>query len=243
MTTFGAKASQLGYEVDECADYELTFSSEFPMLKIEHQGSVTITDSKQNQDIYTHNLGYIPAFWVFDNKDSGKSRLANLYSYNFVVNSTKLSWVGDPSLSGAHTFYYFIFRWNLLTEFTGAVINTEQTSQGSYGDYGIKVAKSGKSINSLDYRDYVIHSNCKSPIIHMTGVVGPYFPTCALIPHYLGYAPLFFQWISDDNKNSFKLMAKSPEEYVGSDETYIIICSIDNTYISYMVFKDPMYIG
>lgn len=173
MANHGIKVSQKGYNVDTAADYELLFNSAWPLLKIESQGTVVITDIASDQVIYTHNLGYPPVFWVFEQSGSTSGMTGNnhqslwLYPSQFMVNETELRFQGFGGASlGARTIRYFIFRLPIDVAYTAPIINESATSQTIIDNYGIKVAKDGKDVSSTDMRDFVLHSSTKSPMVH-----------------------------------------------------------------------------
>lgn len=69
MATSGVKVSRIGYDVNTASDKQLAFSSEWPLLPIEAEGDLTINPpvggpGMVNQDIFTHNLGYEPVFYI-----------------------------------------------------------------------------------------------------------------------------------------------------------------------------------
>lgn len=209
--TFGMKASQLGYDVETAADYQLLYSSEWPLLKIEAQGTVTINDLGVNQVIYTHNLGYCPMFWIYDTSGSSSGMAGNLgltYAVSiatFGVNETELKYFTNFAGSGPRTIRYIIFRLNLDTPFTAQTINLSPGSQTLIDGYGIKVAGPGKSITSTDYRDFTVHSNTRSPMVHSVSAKtistsspgDPYYSPGYMETwsHDLGYKPMYFPYI------------------------------------------------
>lgn len=78
------RLSQSGFNVETATDSQLIFSSEFNLFKIAATGTAQVTVAAINQsavgaykesDTTTipHNLGYIPAFLVFYQSDTGYS--------------------------------------------------------------------------------------------------------------------------------------------------------------------------
>ena len=205
--TFGMKASQLGYNVNTAADYQLLYSSEWPLLKIEAQGTATITDSGADQVIYTHNLGYCPMFWIYDISGSNSGLVGNFtMQFNtsqFGANTTELKYFNNFATSGVHYIRYVIFRLDLDTAFTAQNINLSPGSQTLIDNYGIKVAGPGKSITSTDYRDYTVHSDTRSPMVHSVLAQNISTPDSTIFPggysatwtHTLGYKPMYFVYI------------------------------------------------
>lgn len=207
MANFGAKVSKPTYSVNDAKDYNLSFSSSWPLLKIAHQGRFTITNRNTSEVVITHNLGYPPAFLIFDCPSAGTSRYRS-YGFiaggQFATSTTNLKFFSDGSFSGSRDIYYYIFRQPLNQNFEAPIINTstEDTFQDN-GDYGIKVTKEGKDITSTDLRDYIIHSGTRMPLIHAlksdlcrdTGLI---FPTGKMhsYTHNLGYIPAAFAFVN-----------------------------------------------
>lgn len=167
MANYGIRVSQKGYDVQEASDSQLLFSSSWPLLKIEKQGSFSTTDVTLPSTVYTHNLGYKPFFLILETSD-GNSRTCGpeFDGGQFGVNSTELKFFGSYFRTGAKSFYYYIFRLPLTTNYTAPVVNQTNTSRNLIDNYGFKITKQGKSTSSTDMRDYILHSSCRSPMIH-----------------------------------------------------------------------------
>lgn len=167
MADYGLRASQKGYDVQEASDSQLLFSSSWPLLKIEQQGSFNTNDVTVAETVYTHNLGYKPFFIIYETTD-GTSRYATplFDGTQFGVNTTELKFFGSYFRTGAKTFYYYIFRLPLTTDYEAPIINETDTTRSLIDNYGLKVTKQGEDISSTDMRDYVIHSSCRSPMVH-----------------------------------------------------------------------------
>lgn len=173
MGSHGLKVSQKGYDVNTAADYQLLFSSAWPLLKIESQGTVVLTDIANDQVLYNHNLGYPPLFWVFEQYSNTSGMTGNnpqslpMHPSQFMVDSTELKYQGFGGSSlGSRTVRYFIFRLPLDVSYTAPILNESPGTKTIIDDYGIKVAKDGKDVSSTDMRDFVIHSSTKSPMVH-----------------------------------------------------------------------------
>jgi len=70
---WGIKISQPGFDVLNCDEKNLAFSSKYQTLHIHSQGSGTVTDSGGRTVTITHNLGYVPKFLVHTQLDSASS--------------------------------------------------------------------------------------------------------------------------------------------------------------------------
>lgn len=222
---FGIKSSKPTYSVNDAKDYNLSFSSSWPLLKIAYQGRVTISNRNTSQVIKTHNLGYPPMYLVFDNPSGTASRYRS-YAYiaggQFGVSDTELKFFSDTSTSGSRDIYYYIFAQPLDQNFEADIINTStEDTYNDNSDYGIKVTKEGYDITSTDLRDYVIHSGTRMPLIHAVQS-GPCNETPGFIfasgymkqyTHGLGYVPLAFAYVN---------YGSNGEPYYDSDYWYAV---------------------
>lgn len=66
MGNYGTKIAKAGYDYDD-GDRRLIYNSAYPLLKIAFSGSGTLTLSSDagSKTIVTHNLGYLPFFYVW----------------------------------------------------------------------------------------------------------------------------------------------------------------------------------
>jgi hypothetical protein len=251
MPDYGIKASQKGYDVKTCADYELLFSAGWPLLKIEKQGSFTVNDKTANVQITTHDLGYAPMFMIFSPEGvNGASTQSRFQTLPVMASATDLKWFGaywsEPA--GSVTLYYYIFRYPLTTNFTANTLHDEATSKVLVDDYGVKISKSGSDVDSTDMRDFVIHSSCRSLQVHKSfykaETAGSWSET---ITHDLTYEPFFLFYLKDvygygdgATLNYWQMIdARAQEEYGYADTTSVYVGAIPKGDISVIIFKDP----
>lgn len=253
MTVYGAKVSQQGFDVRTAADRQLTYSSEWPLLKIAFQGTVTIPDATQDVTIVTHGLGYVPAFWAFDTGTyvapfSGTKLCYPGTSQFIVANGTALQWRGASrgAGAGAITLRYMLFRQDLSQAFTAQIIETAADSELTNQDYGILVSKPGYSVYDPDFRNFTIRSDCRSPMIHKTGTgsfgVGGGNVT---VTHDLTYEPMYYFWakIASFGDDFWQMVATADDSYSEATSTTIKLALPYESQYSYMVFKDPMLLN
>jgi hypothetical protein len=248
MGNWGMKVSQEGYDVKTCADYQLLFSSAWPLFKIAAQGSFTIGDTTLDTTIATHNLGYVPFFIILKNSSNRISLDNN--NYFVAMNGTDLKWQGATrsAFSGnyseaTYSGYYYIFRYNIQTAFTAPILSSTSASPGASGNYGIKVTKAGASIVSTDYRDYVIHSATRSPMIHKTGfgtftLIG----SSVVVTHSLTYEPLYFIFFNSDDHsdNRWQLALLSGGDFgIEMTDTTLTFTALPTGDYAYVILKDP----
>lgn len=240
MTNIGIKASQKGYNVRTCADHELLFSSGWPLLKIEKQGSITIADKTQDIDIYTHNLGYVPMFFGY--KVSGSTSYLDASIYYLSSTSTKLRWLGARKNAGAGsiTIYYYIYRYDMTTNFTAPILHQTPTTPTVIDDYGIKISKEGSDTDSADLRDYVVHSSARNLQIHKTvAFTESSIGWSRTITHGLGYEPLFLLYFSDVS-GGMGLIFEADQEFISNaTSTNVVVGGIPTGDGFVCIFKDP----
>lgn len=182
MGDYGSKASVPGFNVQTTADYLLSYSSSWPLLKMDSTGTFTGT--------VTHNLGYPPFFLM-----ATASGQVNQTSSNYSVSSTVLS-----RNSGAGTPRYYICRLPLDQNYTAPIVPGEITQTQANTDYGIKVSKPGKDVSSADLRDFSLHSSTRSPMVQKVDVgvmsnTGGGLGFERSVSHGLNYTPLVFVFI------------------------------------------------
>lgn len=260
MADWGAKVSQEGYNVNTVADYQLLFNSSWPLLKVEKQGSFTVSNGSVDTVIYTHNLGYYPAFAIFanDNTDTGVTS-GSLFASNNIsgglvgCNTTELKWFGGFFSDGTNprTFYYYIYRLDLESTFTAPTINTTAGTQAIVSNYGIKATIPGKSVTSTDLRDYSVHSGTLSPLVHMIKSGLPTFNAPSsyhlTATHNFGYQTIYLTYTRNTTvgvgQNYYIQLGgqhqSQPASFADDNSVYIDFFNGTDIYGSIIVFKDP----
>lgn len=238
------KISRKGYDVATCSDRQLVFSSEWPCLKIVKQGTFSVTGATT---IYTHNLGYYPFFMIFINRADGggtdaNSRLSYIpYSSAFEMSTTALECTIPVTVDG----YYYIFALDLETNYTAPIIQPSDVSQGETNDYVYAISKNGEDISSTDYRDFVVHSDCRSPMVHIVhNWTEPGLGGSETITHNLGYEPMFFGFVRNlqGTGSGYIMYGNADDATITATTTDLDAASVyDGTY-SMVIFKDPILV-
>lgn len=183
----GLKVALPGYNAQTAPDYDLSFSSNWPMLQVVKTFTHTLTSEDfvtydpvfGTNDIYTvtinHNLGYY-AFadvWQY----SADSRFTNLvaerinsrygYQMYFGKNTVKiplnaaygnLFTVGTVLSAKIYTFDFTQpFSYTAISPPVGPTIYDPHV--------GIKIVRPGRDINSRDLRNFIFHSKGSAPQI------------------------------------------------------------------------------
>jgi hypothetical protein len=189
MGDFGAKGSVPGYDVNATVDYLQSFNSSWPLLKVEHAAAATITLNATPQTIYTHNLGFAPMYLIV--KDGKIDALPP----GIGVDASVLAYDGNSGIGGSYSFYYYVFRLPLTTNFTAPNVGSAITTVPKNDDFGFKVAKPGKSVDSTDLRDFSLHSSSRSLMVHKVDYGATAFDGSVYtrtVNHGLSYTPIGF---------------------------------------------------
>lgn len=269
-----SKLAQPGYDVKTAGDENLIFNSNWPTLKIYKQGSYMIKDFTQTQTIATHGLGYAPFFYWFSNENiegwesfvvprTSQPRAemrGEIGSGDIWVDETKLFYKLSPSAvaaPGYTTIYWYIFALPIKKDYKAPIIQVGgQNSLNAKSSRVFKIAKEGKDITSDKLEDYVLHSDARSPMVHMvkSGILGettkgPFNLPAVTAVHNLGYKPMFFGFlrIIDPPDNAFVLVFGNSviPGVVGFDvnETEISYIYVSPIFeISIVILKDPFIV-
>lgn len=248
MADFGMKVSQPGLDVESAADYQLNFSSSWPLLKIHKRQPFTIPDLLSGSTVFTHKLGYPPLFMIFK-VSGGKSQLVSpgddVYGDSFQINGTELRYIpGGGAVAGSYTGFFYIYRFDITKNFTAPILQIGATPPMHGPNFGLKVALDGEKADSDDLRNYAIHSSASSPMIHQC-VNGPLNLTGGnydlVATHNLTYAPLYFTFIKVSGSDYYTSF------YGGNGNNVLLVNSFSITQRSNLagntgsivVFKEP----
>ena len=247
MGSIGIKVSQPNYPVEGAEDYKLLFSSSWPNLSIVESG--IYVSANATTTINTHGLGYRPMFliWEVTSSDTIVS-LCNEYGLLFEIDETTLREKGPNGLGGKK-FYYQIYAVDLDTPFDSPTLNTgsadDLEAELDY-NFGLKISKPGKSVFSDDFRDFVVHTRTRSPMVGKVVQVNQTLTNS--ITHDYGYAPMAFMYgINQGGASSGYLTnyAISPESSNGwglSTNSSTVDLTKTGTLddIRVVILKDPM---
>lgn len=214
--TYIAKGTRPGYDIHSAIDYLNTFNSSFPLINFDSDGSRTST--------FNHDLGYYPFFFTtYGNLESLPGAVNQFSGNEWSVGTTQL-----VRSSGTSSQRCFIARLNLTDNFSSQYVTGENVQSAINQNYVFKISRDGKDSNSTDMRDFSIHSNTISPLVHrvysttMFSSGGNFYAT---VSHGLPYTPLVFAYI----KPSTNTIGRDTNRYymmhppVGAtDETYMI---------------------
>lgn len=239
----GVKVSRSGFDVKEASDKQLAFSSEWPLLPIEAEGTFDITlGNSYSETLYTHNLGYPPVFmyWLDDGTKRyplGPTSRTNIYS-----NSTILK-IDTPYALATGTIHWKLFRRSLLNDYESDTLETTDATEKDSGDYGIKISLKGKDITSGDKRDFGVRSDMRQIMIHQSG--GTTAAMGGTVTHNLGYRPMYWMFVENTNFNPsgcYSIIGESDDFTVEATTTQLqwILYTPPGLKWAYLIFKDPI---
>lgn len=262
------KLAQPGYDVNTAGDQNLIYNSNWPLLKIYKTGSFS-TDSLGSlgdaaAQIATHDLGYVPAFWIFDNRaieswnSTHTTTAGNRSEFGgFVVGLVPRMYNDrfevSPSLAPFNKFIslrYYIFALDITKAYQAPSVNVGSAVSGSGGGAVFKLAKPGKDVNSTNLEDYTIHSDARSPLIHSVnpgtasedlggGIKG------FTAYHNLGYSPMFFMYQYDATTGGWHITntgTGGSTKIIADYQKVQYQTANANDMVSFVILKDPFLI-
>lgn len=247
MGDIGLKLSQLGYNVKTADDKNLVFSSAWKLLKIIDTGVVTPNSSTFT--IKTHGLDYVPMVLGFYEADIDNVKQTNTSRLTRV-------WVGDTNSeirSGANgsstaRLRYYTFDLDLEENYDAPSVELAQASKESElveRDFGVKLVLPGYDVlTETDFRNFVIHSRTRSPMVHRVvhdskALGGSAFA----VAHNLGYVPTFFIYAKLAGDDHYQFLQTATDTFSSGDSDNI------NVFIPYecdytiVILKDPLLLS
>lgn len=222
--------SQRGYDVKNCPDRFLVYSSAFQTLKIFniYHVSTTIPAVDWNYIHIHHNLGYFAPYVVLYNGSTSIGTTAT-YFFSDSIGSTLVTKQTANTLTievselfdsrDSHqgdTVYFTVFQF--LDDFSpieGRNINLGDAAFATGQDYGFRISKPGYDVKTCPDRDCVITSSAYTNIIHSRGKT-----TADQVAHNLGYAPAVFCYSGDETEIEWNNYASATETVIDFNFSY-----------------------
>jgi hypothetical protein len=243
MDAYGIAASRKGYNVDQGADHQMSFRSEFPTLKIHQTISFSTPANWSGGDLIVvdHNLGYIPAHILWRTGQGTVNQIQADWQANFLMTATQFIVKPNDAIAN-RTFRLFIFREPVGVTFQAAIVDTDVAPQLASAAYGIRTSKEGSDTLAVtDPRQIAFSTEMRNPFVHKTGFVQGK-DVAHTVPHGLGYPPLFLLFASDF---IFGLGTAAYHQimynfYAESSNESLFITPTSNARYAYMILKDPL---
>lgn len=238
----GVKVSRQGFDVDTASDKQLAFSSEWPLLPIEAEGTIQLTNNTSyDQVLFTHNLGYAPVFMIWEENSGRLYSGGKFFFYNVYTTSTTIHL--EDFIFEDCTLHWKIFRRPILTTYnSGTLVSTDATETDS-GDYGILVSLPGKPVESTDKRDFGIRSDVRQLMVHQSGFTD--LTLTGSVTHNLGYKPIYMFYAEVTGRNpagSYAILTDSGDFNITVTNTTFAweFFGFDEMRYAYLLFKDPL---
>jgi hypothetical protein len=241
--SYGIKVSRQGYDAHTASDKQLAFSSEWPLLPIEAEGSKALTNSTAYDEVlFTHNLGYAPVFFIWQEYSGTFYPRGKYFGLNVYATTTTLH-LEDTPLNGNCTLHWKVFRRPILKNYTGTNLITTDLTEGSSGDYGVLVSKPGESVNSSDKRNFSVRSDLRQFMVHQSGYETSDLNT-STYTHSLGYPPIYWLYVEQDLRNpagAYSLISETDDFVVSASTTQLTwtFYAVHGLKFAYIIFKDP----
>lgn len=249
--SFGVKVSQRGYDVKEAKDYQLAYSSSWPLLNIVATGSFSA--ATPGSTLVSHLLNYEPMFLVYTNnalRVGAANRAYMLDGFNanaFGISDTNLQY--SSGASGNVTGRYFVFHRELGKNYIAPNVNPgtdAQVTDSNDKDFGIKISKDGADISSTDLRDFGVHSKTRSPMVHsMTSGTKSAGSTPIVVKHDIGYAPaplVYIKLLSGSlfSPARYQMATSAEDSHISSSDTDASVYIPYACEYSIVLLKDPL---
>jgi len=238
------KVSKAGNDASRCADYNLLFDNRWKTMKVLAQDEITIIDTGSSGSalLFTHNLGYYPAFMVFVVDANGSNPPDYLVSKAVQCTDTELRWYHNGDSLGSITLYFYVFLNNLEEVIDGTDINIIADT-----DESVRKIESRFGISKPDYdtasppKDLIAASAYSSFAIHKVST-GTKSNDILTLAHDLGYYPMFLIFGKGGDLASTGYRNLNPpasDHYCGVSESDLSV--IDGYSYDYSIFilKNP----
>jgi hypothetical protein len=246
MANYGIIVSQPGYDVNDCPDKEISFSSSFETLKTFQRYSVntTVPSSGTNTITINHNLGFLAPFLVIYNGDSNNYAYLNCDSNGLELTDNIRQYANkleidvntsfDDLPDGATVYFTVYVFYNDFRTISEENINSVGTSGSEGSNYGLAVSKEGYNVLNCLKDQLVFNSNSFNSVIHMQGKQKG--SDGAIIEHNLGYIPQALVW----RKRYTDSYLTFSSAWAQSNSTYLWVYNTDDndSYGYYIIFKN-----
>lgn len=244
----GIKVAQQGTNVATAADYQLIASTQWPLLTIVAQGAFSLPQLSGSDTavIYEHDLGYTPAFIIYNTGPQFPNANLNQQGQSAIFDNSNVFKTDNNKLymtaGYANTFkgYFYIFKQDLnavINPTTAFGVPAQSTGSSSFG---IEVAQKGETIQPGQLTSA---SNLHPMVIHMMGQVGTVDGSVlgsATIVHNLGYFPIVLLYDMTGGTAAFL------EHRATAQLTSVSITGVQSALpatVAYIVLKDPLFQG
>lgn len=247
--TDGILITQEGVDVTEAQDSQKVLDTRWKSWEIEREVIFTMPTLNQTsgaQEIYAHNLGFLPAFDIYD---------IELGEYILGSDSTGAGLVSDANRIFFQSFYndngwsnhrciLRIFNLDPTQEYTAPIVQTLPSKGSTKQSIGIKSVRDNSDMSEEELSHYSMNTKSKALQIQKTGLTTSNSGTDfqAIIRHDLGNPPTYLatyadiqrQWISAINPDFMPVLGRSDGTNIRFGGAQAALIGT----IAYIIFKE-----
>lgn len=245
----GIVAVQQGVGLDKALDSQKVLDSRWRYFEIAQEKLLTLPTLRNDgsvQVIYQHDMGFLPAFDVYDvtlgTYILGSDTLGN----GLVSNTTQLYFNGvyiDQGWSG-HQVMIRVYDVPITEEYTAIITETNPVKTSTVSGQGVKVLQTTGDFADLELSEFSLSTSSKALSIQKTGIATANSGTNnqVVIRHDLGYPPTFLSTYVDFNKQWVSAIDPDFNPIQGSANgtnlTFSGVQSILVGSFAYIIFKE-----
>lgn len=247
--TKGILITQEGVDVSDAQDSQKVLDTRWKGWEIEREVVFTmpiLTQVAGLQEIYKHNLGFLPAFDIFDTVLGSYILEATSNGAGCVSTTTSIgfqSFYNDDGWSG-HKCILRIFNLDPTQEYTAPIAQTLPAKTSTKQKIGIKISRGDADMQDDELSRFAMDTKSKALQIQKTGLTisnsGTNFR--AIIKHALGYPPTFLATYCDINRAWISAINPDFMPFLGnSDNDVISFGGAQSALIgsfAYIIFKE-----
>jgi hypothetical protein len=205
--TGGVLVTQEGVDVADALDSQKVLDTRWKSFEILKEYVFTmpaLVQSSGIQEIYTHGLGFLPAFDIYDTV-LGSYVLGGFADGTGCVSDTgRIYFKGfynDDGWSG-HKCVLRIFNLDPTQEYTAPIVKTLPQKGSTKQSHGIKILRDTSDIVEDELSKFALNTKSKALQIQKTGLTTANSGTNfrAVIQHNLGYPPTYMATWADINR-------------------------------------------
>lgn len=192
---FGLKIAHAGVPIQTAGDYQLLFSSSWPVLK--YLKKVYI---RSGQESVSHDTGFVPLVIMYTASDVSSAWVdirsnPPEYAIAFTFNEDIITLDTEKGFQNSSNYIIYVFNLDITKNYTAPIIHEGGGIVEGYDpNFGIKIVREGKDIDSKDLRDFILHSRTITPMVHSVSYQENPGETFS-VTYDLDYAPVCFAFI------------------------------------------------
>lgn len=250
----GAKFMQSGVDIGKGADYEVAFTSEWPVMKVvtsRLQRTTLYTNSSANlvsNNFYKHGLGYTPMFLPY--RYNASARTYEFFRTIMTADNNYIHWYlsgGSPAPDSSFDVVVGlqIFAINLREDYESKTNNPSPLAIGSSGkSYGMQFVPDGKNVSTATKESFLMDTIARTPQIHAVSYGEALTPASPSgynysYTHNLPYKPMYFVYGEDLSWPSELQIRNNFDGITVVNNTITVNSPTQGDRISIVVLKDP----